>query len=81
MASKLSEYRESFPGVDVIAEARKARQWCIDNPAKRKTARGMAAFLSRWFSKEQNRSGHRDSVDDQFRRASEEFDAMLGGVQ
>lgn len=54
-AAKLAEYRDSFPGLDVPAELRKARQWCIDNPKKRKTLRGMAAFLTRWLSKAQDR--------------------------
>jgi hypothetical protein len=52
--AKLAEYRESFPGVDVLAECRKALQWCRDNPTKRKTARGMPAFLTRWLGKAQN---------------------------
>jgi hypothetical protein len=53
--AKLSQYQESFPGVDVLAECRKARQWCIDHPTKRKTARGMPAFLTRWLSNAQDR--------------------------
>jgi hypothetical protein len=56
--SKLSEYSETFPGVDLRLEILKALQWCRDNPAKRKTPSGMAAFLSRWLGKVQNgRSG------------------------
>jgi hypothetical protein len=55
-AAKLAEYRESFPKVDAAAECRKALQWCRDNRAKRKTARGMPAFLGRWLAKEQDRS-------------------------
>ena len=58
--SKVAEYRESFPGVDVLAECRKARQWGADNPKKRKTATGMPAFLGRWLAKEQNSGrGHK----------------------
>lgn len=56
LTSKLAEYRESFPGIDVESESRKARQWCIDNPSKRKTPSGMTAFLSRWLGKAQNES-------------------------
>ncbi len=52
--AKVAEYQESFPGVDVLAECRKARQWIIDNPTKRKTARGMPAFLTRWLGRVQN---------------------------
>lgn len=52
--SKIAEYVESFPGVDVLAECRKARQWCIDNRPKRKTADGMPRFLCTWLGKAQN---------------------------
>jgi len=53
--SKVREYAESHPGVDALAECRKARQWCIDNLTKRKTPRGMPAFLSRWLTNAQDR--------------------------
>jgi len=52
--SKLAEWAETFPGVSVEAECRKARQWCIDNPTRRKTAGGMTKFLNAWLSKAQN---------------------------
>jgi hypothetical protein len=55
-AAKLAEYQASYPGVDVLAECRAALQWCRDNARKRKTARGMPAFLARWLAKEQNRA-------------------------
>lgn len=75
-ASKLAEYRESFPGVDPLTECRKARQWCVDNPTKRKTLVGMPAFLSRWLTKAQDSAGGRGagaSVTDQTKSAVEEF--------
>lgn len=56
LQSKIIEYGESFPGVDVLSECKKARQWCIDNPTKRKTAAGMPKFLSAWLGRVQNRS-------------------------
>jgi hypothetical protein len=52
--SKLAEYRESFPDLDVLAECRKARQWCLDNKTNRKTAGGMPKFLGSWLSRAQN---------------------------
>lgn len=58
--SKLSEYQESYPGIDALAECRKALQWCRDNPAKRKTPKGMLAFLNRWIQNAQNDYGGRD---------------------
>ncbi len=51
-SAKIVEYRLSFPGVDIEAECRKARQWCVDNVAGRKPYNGMASFLSRWLSTE-----------------------------
>ncbi len=57
-ASKLAEYRESYPALDALAECRKALQWTRDNPKKRKTAGGMAAFLTKWLNKAQNAPGY-----------------------
>lgn len=56
---KIDEYLESFPGVDVMAQLRLARQWCIDTPKKRKTPVGMPSFLTRWLSSAQNRGDGR----------------------
>lgn len=52
---KFAEYQVSFPGVDIEAELRAARQWILDNPTKRKTPAGMPRFLSGWLSR--NRKG------------------------
>jgi hypothetical protein len=51
---KLAEYQETFPALDVLAVCRVARQWCIDNPQKRKTAKGMPRFLTSWLGKAQD---------------------------
>lgn len=53
--SKIREYQESFPGIDVLQQCKALRQWCIDNPAKRKTLRGMPAFFSRNLSRAQDK--------------------------
>jgi hypothetical protein len=58
-ASKAAEYRASFPGIDLDAELRKARQWAIDNPTKRKTPGGMTRFLGRWLGNAQDEAGSR----------------------
>lgn len=57
---KVSEYNEAFPALDVLAEARKARQWLIDNPSRRKTGKGMPRFLFSWLERSQN--NNRSSV-------------------
>lgn len=60
--SKLQEYCETYRTIDVRQESLKARQWCRDNPGKRKTARGMAAFLTNWFNRAVNRPGIKSEV-------------------
>ena len=47
----MDEFSGCYSGIDVLGECRKARAWIVSNPTKRKTARGMAAFLNRWISK------------------------------
>lgn len=46
---QVERWRELYPGLDVVAECRKALAWCEANPAKRKTERGMTGFLNRWL--------------------------------
>jgi len=43
------EWREAFPGIDVLAECRKARVWLVANGLK--TAGGMPRFLVSWLGK------------------------------
>lgn len=50
-ASLLAELRAAFPKVPLRDEMAKARSWCVANPAKRKTARGVAKFLHGWMTK------------------------------
>ncbi len=52
--SKLDEWREVFPGVDIEQEVNRARQWLIDNPRRRKTCGVMLQFLYKWLAKAQN---------------------------
>ena len=53
----MREMRDLYPGVDLLAEIRKARGWLIGNPTKRKTAKGMLRFLHNWLSRAQDRGG------------------------
>jgi hypothetical protein len=43
--------RADYPNLDVMAEARKAHAWAAANPSRRKTPRGMAAFLANWMNR------------------------------
>ena len=43
-----------YPAVDVMRELRKMVGWCDANPKKRKTKRGIRAFINSWLAKEQD---------------------------
>ncbi|QEG43458.1 hypothetical protein [Roseimaritima ulvae] len=56
---KFSEYVGTFGNPNwVKQELRKARQWCSDNKAKRKTPAGMERFLTGWLSRANDRGSH-----------------------
>lgn len=49
--SKIAEWQASYPSLDVPAEARKAWQWIVDRPTRRKTAGGMIRYLGGWMQR------------------------------
>lgn len=53
--TEVDEYRALYPAVDVEQELRNMRGWLMDNPTRRKTKRGIAAFVGNWLRKEQDR--------------------------
>lgn len=56
-AERVAYFSENFPAVDVMAELRKMAVWCDANPTRRKTSKGVAAFIANWLSKSQDRGG------------------------
>lgn len=67
--AKLAEYVDLYPGLDVLQFIKKLRQWAVDTPAKRKTAKGMPSFLGRNIGREndkpQQSSGMRSASESQ----------------
>lgn len=51
----VDRWSELYPAVDVLQELRKMVGWLDANPSRRKTARGMRAFIANWLSKQQDR--------------------------
>lgn len=47
----LAELRSAYPKVSLRDELAKARAWCVANPGKRKTARGVGKFLNGWMDR------------------------------
>lgn len=50
-----AEYVRLYPNVDVKRQFNEMRGWCIANPAKRKTKRGVKRFVNGWLSRAQDR--------------------------
>jgi hypothetical protein len=48
---KMEQYQTTYPDVKVEQELRKAAQWLIDNPGRRKTAKGMCRYLNSWLGR------------------------------
>jgi len=55
--SQLADWQTTYPAVDVLQELREMRTWSLANPTKRKTHRGVASFIVRWLSGEQDKGG------------------------
>lgn len=45
---------ETYPGVDVWQTLLRIRSWAENNPAKRKTLKGMPKFIDSWLAREQD---------------------------
>lgn len=51
---ELTEYAQLYPAVDVMQQLRNMRGWLMANPSRRKTKRGIKAFIASWLAKEQD---------------------------
>ncbi len=51
----MDAWKESFPGVDIAREIKKAHAWEVANPRRRKTSRGRPRYLYQWLERAQNR--------------------------
>lgn len=51
-----AELGRLYPNVDVPATLRQMRGWCIGNPTKLKTPRGIRKFITGWCERDQNGS-------------------------
>ena len=53
-----AEYVRLYPNVDVKQQFNEMRGWCLSNPEKRKTKRGITRFVNSWLSREQEDSAY-----------------------
>lgn len=57
-----AEYVRLYPNVDVKQQFNVMRSWCLSNPKKRKTRRGITRFVNSWLAREQDK-GYRRPAD------------------
>ncbi len=50
-----AEYVRLYPNVDVEQQFNEMRGWCLSNPQKRKTLRGIKRFINSWLAREQDK--------------------------
>ena len=53
----VAEWASAYPAVDVRQELREMRAWCLANPEKRKTGRGISRFVVAWLGRQQDKGG------------------------
>jgi hypothetical protein len=67
---ELRMFEESYPQVDVQKELGKMAAWCLANPQKRKTMRGIKRFVVAWL----NRAPEKRKVVTQFAASHKPFE-------
>ena len=74
----IDSYMNNYPAVDIMQQFRTMKQWCIDNPQRRKTKGGIRRFVNSWLSREQDKyhPAQRQSPGDVLQQAAE----MYGGM-
>ena len=58
----IEEYVSLYPDVSVEQELRNMRGWCLANPTRRKTRKGVRTFINSWLKKSQQESALRQEV-------------------
>ena len=53
--SQIDHWSELYPAVDIKQELLKMQGWLESNPSRRKTKRGINAFITSWLSREQDK--------------------------
>lgn len=55
--SRIEEWQNLYPAIDVLQTLRHIRGWNLANPKKRKTKNGILRHITQWLANEQNKSG------------------------
>jgi hypothetical protein len=55
----IDQWKDTYPGIDVLQTLKHIKQWNLDNPTKRKTKGGIRKHISIWLGREQDRGGNK----------------------
>lgn len=76
--AEIAELSSAYPNKDVVTELRQARAWCLSNPTKQKTRRGVKRFLNGWLAR--NFPPAYPATSDYFAPAADKFKNIEGGL-
>lgn len=65
--NQIHDWVIAYPAVDVRRVLAQIRSWSTNNPAKRKTVKGMNRFIDSWLAREQNSGGNGHATNQQHR--------------
>ena len=83
MNAEVREWEQVYPDKDVLTELKKARLWCLANPAKQKTRKGVGRFLNGWLARPANANappGRRSDAKSYFHGINKKKFEGLGGL-
>lgn len=79
--AQLAEWATLFPGVNVLAECRKALAWVQATPGRRKTDRGMKKFLVGWLSRSTDRGRSAGPADERFGKQTTRLASAVANIR
>lgn len=53
----IEEFAELYPAVDIMQQLKNYKGWCLANPTKRKTRRGILKSINTWLADKQDKGG------------------------
>lgn len=54
--SKLKEWQDAYPAIDVKQQLREMKAWLVANPSNKKTLKGVQRFVVSWLGREQDKA-------------------------
>lgn len=70
-----AEYVRLYPNVNVKQQFNVMRSWCLSNPNKRKTKRGITRFVNSWLTREQDKGYRRPADNSSYQQRQSESTA------